>query len=238
MIPVAVTLKQSPLRIHLPVSYGGSSSPLQFQFQFMKAKNKRGVCICRAELLHEAPFSIAIGASILNTLLFTPSHPVDVDAEDASTDARLAVMSIISFIPFFNWLSWVFALMDTGHPRYAVYALVYLAPYLRTNLSLSPDDSWLPISSIFLCVLHIQLEASITSGDLESFNFFNEIGKRLGFINLKKDIRPNSLRKKHQQETKPNHMNLPSSDEKRKWKVPIKPSEDVEHVNEDDATKH
>ncbi|KAL5650237.1 hypothetical protein ACJX0J_041046, partial [Zea mays] len=67
--------------------------------------------------------------------------------------------------------SWIFAWLDSGRRRYLVYAAVYLAPYLRTNLSLSPDESWLPVASIFICILHIQLEASIRSGDIESFKF-------------------------------------------------------------------
>jgi len=31
----------------------------------------------------------------------------------------------------FCWQSWVFAWLDTGKRRYAIYSLVYLAPYLR-----------------------------------------------------------------------------------------------------------
>jgi hypothetical protein len=74
-----------------------------------------------------------------------------------STDMRLAAMGIISFIPYFNWLSWVFAWLDTGKSRYAVYALVYLVPYLSSNLSISPEESWLPITSIVLGIIHVQV---------------------------------------------------------------------------------
>ncbi|XP_028555313.1 uncharacterized protein LOC110103366 isoform X3 [Dendrobium catenatum] len=86
-------------------------------------------------------------------------------------------MGIIGFIPYFNWLSWVFAWLDTSRPRYLVYSIVYLAPYLRTNLSLSLDESWLPITGILVCIIHIQLEASIRNGDLEGFAFFNKASK-------------------------------------------------------------
>ncbi|KAL9239758.1 hypothetical protein vseg_014050 [Gypsophila vaccaria] len=254
MMPMAVSLNLNlnmcAPGVHIRSSHSRTTTPFEIQSPAsvkVKSRRRGSICICRAELLPDAPVSIAIGASIFSTLLFTspssssPRIDADIDTDtDSSTDARFAVMSIISFIPFFNWLSWVFALMDTGNPRYAVYSLVYLAPYLRTNLSLSPDDSWLPIASIPLCILHIQLEASITSGDLVSFNFFNEIGKRFGFINLKKDLQPNSLIKMHQQEVKPNKMKPPSSqhhssDDTRKWRVP---TEDVEHANEDDGTTH
>eukprot|EP00252_Welwitschia_mirabilis_P000219 TRINITY_DN10206_c0_g1_i1.p1 TRINITY_DN10206_c0_g1~~TRINITY_DN10206_c0_g1_i1.p1 ORF type:complete len:218 (-),score=37.74 TRINITY_DN10206_c0_g1_i1:335-892(-) len=87
-------------------------------------------------------------------------------------DMRFAAMGIISFIPFFNWLSWVFAWLDTGRQRYLVYALVYLAPYINSELSLSPEDSWLPIASILACILHIQLEISIKNGELQDFQLF------------------------------------------------------------------
>ncbi|KAJ0914001.1 hypothetical protein HanPSC8_Chr06g0233681 [Helianthus annuus] len=116
---------------------------------------------CKAALAHDAPFVVAMGACVLNSLVFPlPMSPNDDEESNSvidSADARFAVMGIISFIPYFNWMSWVFAWMDTGDKRYVVYAIVYLAPYLRSNLSLSPDESWLPIASIILCILHIQV---------------------------------------------------------------------------------
>ncbi|KAK3150828.1 hypothetical protein QOZ80_3AG0238330 [Eleusine coracana subsp. coracana] len=84
---------------------------------------------------------------------------------------RIGVMEIISFLPYFNWLSWIVAWWDSGKRRYLVYAAVYLSPYLRTNLSLSPEESWLPIASIFICILHIQLEGAIRNYDNEIFQF-------------------------------------------------------------------
>ncbi|KAG6788163.1 hypothetical protein POTOM_004218 [Populus tomentosa] len=108
----------------------------------------------------------------------------------ATTDTRFAVMGVISFIPYFNWLSWVFAWLDTGKRRYAIYSLVYLAPYLRSNMSLSPEESWLPIASIIFGIVHVQvqylsnlfgyllLEASIKNGDVRGFQSFSEAAKR------------------------------------------------------------
>ncbi|CAA7028372.1 unnamed protein product [Microthlaspi erraticum] len=130
--------------------------------------------ICRAEFSQEAPLATAIGACILSSFVF----PVDKKEEEkeeeeensaiVSTDMRLAAMGIISFIPYFNWLSWVFAWLDSGKSRYAAYALVYLLPYFSSNLSISPEDSWLPITSILLGILHVQIEASIANGDVQT----------------------------------------------------------------------
>nr|DAD36175.1 TPA_asm: hypothetical protein HUJ06_006815 [Nelumbo nucifera] len=125
---------------------------------------------CRAEFSQDAPFAIAIGACILNSLAFPIANGPDDDSSSAidSTDARFAVMGIISFIPYFNWLSWVFAWMDTGSRRYVVYSLVYLAPYLRTNLSLSPEESWLPIAGIIFCIIHVQVSCFISGQESPS----------------------------------------------------------------------
>lgn len=145
---------------------------------------------CRALFSDDAPFAAAIGACMFTSLLFpVPASTDDDDADSAvtTTDARLAVMGILSFIPYFNWLSWVFAWLDTGKSRYAVYSLVYLAPYLRTNLSLSPEESWLPIASILFCIVHIQLEASIRNGDIQGFQLFRNVADQLSSNNRKKD---------------------------------------------------
>ncbi|XP_023634167.1 uncharacterized protein LOC17880588 [Capsella rubella] len=134
--------------------------------------------ICKAELSQDAPLVTAIGACILSSFVFPVAKRVNDEEEEdensaiVSTDMRLAAMGIISFIPYFNWLSWVFAWLDTGKSRYAVYALVYLLPYLSSNLSISPEDSWLPITSIVLGIIHVQLEASIANGDIETLRFF------------------------------------------------------------------
>ncbi|KAK4801813.1 hypothetical protein SAY86_000016 [Trapa natans] len=186
--------------------------------------------ICRAELSHDAPFAVAIGASILSSLILPIPASSEEDGESAmdTTDTRFAVMGIISFIPYFNWLSWVFAWLDTGKRRYAVYALVYFAPYIRSNLSLSPEESWLPIISIALCVFHVQLEASLRNGDLQGFQLFNE---------------PTRKRESHSEghggssEEERKRVNLPSADERsrnkiRQWGVPRKPFQDQESLRE------
>lgn len=158
---------------------------------------------CKAELVNDAPIAVAIGACVLNSLVFPLSPSQDEDESDSvidSDDTRFAVMGIISFIPYFNWVSWVFAWLDTGKNRYAVYAIVYLAPYLRSNLSLSPEDSWLPIASILLCILHIQLEVSIKNGDIQGMQFFSQIRKQLS-----------SKSSTFEEETMDDHENLPSA---------------------------
>lgn len=201
-----------------------------------RRRRRIGNGACRAELSNDAPIAAAIGACMLSSLVL-PVAAGSEDEEDgtavgSSTDTRFAVMGIVSFIPYFNWLSWVFAWLDTGKRRYAVYALVYLAPYLRSNLSLSPEESWLPIASILFCIVHVQLEASIRNGDIEGFQLFNEAAKLFSSISGKKDD--------HQgfSESQRKNMNLPSSDtqarnEIRQWDVPRRPSRDEEHMTGD-----
>nr|XP_034894979.1 uncharacterized protein LOC118033946 [Populus alba] len=129
---------------------------------------------------------------MLSSLLLPNTVTKDEEAESysgiATTDTRFAVMGVISFIPYFNWLSWVFAWLDTGKRRYAIYSLVYLAPYLRSNMSLSPEESWLPIASIIFGIVHVQLEASIKNGDVHGFQSFSEAAKFLPSLTKKKDV--------------------------------------------------
>lgn len=159
--------------------------------------------ICRAELVQDAPFAAAIGACIVTSLVSTisPSDPDDNEGGGGSgggaldsTDTRFALMGIISFIPYFNWMSWVFAWLDSGKQRYLVYAVVYLAPYLRTNLSLSPEESWLPIASILLCIIHVQLEASIRNGDIDGIQFFGRALKSFYPFSGPEDVEQESHR--------------------------------------------
>ncbi|XP_072955461.1 uncharacterized protein [Typha angustifolia] len=197
-----------------------------------RRRTRRGAC--KAELAQDAPFAAAIGACVLSSLIFpvTPDREGDEDAGGAmdSTDTRLAVMGIIGFIPYFNWMSWVFAWLDSGNQRYLVYSIVYLAPYLRTNLSLSPEESWLPIASILVCIIHIQLETSIKNGDLNGIQIL-EVARKLIF---------RMVRKKETQSTmgsSERHMELPSAHELRekfrKREVIRKPLNDLPHLNED-----
>ncbi|OAY56280.1 uncharacterized protein LOC110609475 [Manihot esculenta] len=205
----------------------------------IKRKAFKNNGICRAEFSRDAPFAVAIGASILSSLLLPNTAQMDEDRESAidSTDARLTVMGIISFIPYFNWLSWVFAWLDTGNRRYAVYALVYMAPYLRSNMSLSPEESWLPVASIVLGIIHVQLEASIKNGDIEGFQLFNRASVFLSSMMKKKDINL----EEHEElfdENRQESRNLPSAEEQlrdeiQEWRVPKKPSEHHERLNDD-----
>ncbi|XP_074580159.1 uncharacterized protein LOC141836547 [Curcuma longa] len=196
--------------------------------------------VCRAELLHDAPFAVAIGACVLNSLIFPVPAGESEDEEGGggidSTDTRFAVMGIISFIPYFNWLSWVFAWMDSGRQRYLVYSIVYLAPYLRSNLSLSPEESWLPIASIFVCILHIQLEVSIRNGDVQSIKFFDEALKPFSQTITKRDVES----KRHQHHPKKDdskHMKLPSSqglrEKLKEWDNSRKEDEELEDERKD-----
>ncbi|XP_042510510.1 uncharacterized protein LOC122085949 [Macadamia integrifolia] len=171
---------------------------------------------CRAEFSEDAPFAVAIGACVLNSLIF-PVSGVPQDDENSAidaTDARFAVMGIISFIPYFNWLSWVFAWLDTGRRRYVIYSIVYLAPYLRTNLSLSPEESWLPIASIVFCIIHIQLEASISNGDLQGFQQFGAALKSLSSMTRQKDVSFEDHQGSPEKGREKEKMNPPSAGEK------------------------
>ncbi|KAH7840604.1 hypothetical protein Vadar_019137 [Vaccinium darrowii] len=216
----------------------------QHSYHHKKNPNQRRLRngTCKAELSQDAPIAVAIGACILNSLLFPITKgPDDEEGESLidSTDTRFAVMGIISFIPYFNWLSWVFAWLDTGKRRYAVYALVYLAPYLSSNLSLSPEESWLPIASIVFCIIHIQLEVSIKNGDLEGFQFFSEAAKTLSSVARKTETHSDGHEKVSDEVTPKDYMNLPSAEEEsrneiRGWGVRQKPLQDPEHLNKEE----
>ncbi|KAL7111099.1 hypothetical protein ACP275_05G066600 [Erythranthe tilingii] len=234
MIPLILTSSPSSSSLSLKPCYLPSLRPIRTRYNQLKKLKQRKLRDgkCRAEFSADAPVAVAIGACILNSLIFpmTPS-PEDMEAESLidSADARFAVMGIISFIPYFNWMSWVFAWMDTGRRRYAVYAIVYLAPYLRTNLSISPEESWLPVASILLCIAHIQIEASIKNGDIQGFQVFSS------FANLLSLKKKNTRVSKESEERK-DYENLPSGrehyrNEIRDWAAP---EQDGEILNEDE----
>ncbi|KAI6701946.1 hypothetical protein NL676_011082 [Syzygium grande] len=234
---IASLTRLPPLRVKATATPFLSSLPIKGGSR--RRRRRIGDGSCRAELSPDAPLAAAIGACVLSSLVLPASagsgggdDEEDDGAAAGSADARFAVMGIVSFIPYFNWLGWVFAWLDTGKRRYAVYALVYLAPYLRSNLSLSPEESWLPIASILFCIVHVQLEASIRNGDIEGFQLFDEAAKLFSSMSGKKDD--------HQgfSESRRKHMNLPSSDtqagnEIRQWDVPRRSSQDQELKNGD-----
>jgi hypothetical protein len=137
---------------------------------------------CRAGLEDDAPFAIAITAALMSTLVL----PVNVERDESkkgssalgADDVRYAAMGVISFIPLFNWLTWVFAWLDTSKQRYLVYAIVYLAPYLRTGLSISPEDSWLPLASVLACIIHVQLDISVNNEGGQGLNISKVLFER------------------------------------------------------------
>ncbi|KFK32981.1 hypothetical protein AALP_AA6G314100 [Arabis alpina] len=179
------------------LSSSSSSFPLAYQPLLRNNNRNKLLCrkservICRVEFLQDAPLATAIGGCILSSFVFPVAKRVDDEEEEensaiVSTDMRLAAMGIISFIPYFNWLSWIFAWLDTGKSRYAVYALVYLLPYLSSNLSISPEESWLPITSIVLGIIHVQLEASIANGDIQTLGLFSNTSEDQDFSSNKR----------------------------------------------------
>lgn len=211
--------------------------------QLMKKKMGKKLRSCRAEFANDAPFAAAIGACMLTSLLLPVTDgdgTEDSDNNDSAfglSDARFSVMGIISFIPYFNWLSWVFAWLDTGKKRYVVYSLVYLAPYIRSNMSLSLEESWLPIASIVLGIVHIQLEASIKNGDIQGFNIFSNAVNQFSSMTSQQD-HSKGHKGISEEGRKAENVNLPPAEEESRneiprWEVPKKPSGDQEHSNED-----
>ncbi|KAL0542375.1 hypothetical protein IC582_022480 [Cucumis melo] len=230
------------LRLFKPSStFSPSLSNLKPLNPFLKPPSNQtrfGNGICRAELGNDAPFAIAIGACFLTSLVVPAADRASDDESDAvidSTDTRLAVMGIISFIPYFNWLSWVFAWLDSGRRLYAVYAIVYLAPYLRSNLSLSPEESWLPIVSILLCIIHIQLEASITNGDIQPLQIFGKASKQISSTKKGRDQFKGSQGSYKESEKKEDRK-LPSAEERFRDKISrLGDSKETDHeqINEE-----
>eukprot|EP01018_Ginkgo_biloba_P019679 Gb_31486 [translate_table: standard] len=159
-----VQTQQSKLKERLcRYSHGPSVVYLQ-RLRSTKGPNKDQprfkIVQCRSEMSHDAPIAIAIGTCVLNSIVFPVRDNKNGEEGQSLEDVRYAAMGIISFIPFFNWLiltydfiriklvasrdasgrmslmldSWVFAWLDTGRQRYLVYAIVYLAPYVRQVL--------------------------------------------------------------------------------------------------------
>lgn len=107
----------------------------------MIAQRRRRSGVCRAELLHDAPFAVAIGACVFNSLVFPVPASESEDEEGGggidSTDTRFAVMGIISFIPYFNWLV---KLLDIVLGSLVMPDMILLNFYF--SFSLSSSQSW------------------------------------------------------------------------------------------------
>ncbi|KAK7253117.1 hypothetical protein RIF29_37556 [Crotalaria pallida] len=239
---------------------------LKLRYHNNNNNNRQSFC-CKAVFSDDAPFAAAIAACMLTSLVFpipSPNHHDDDDITDSTTDTRLAVMGILSFVPYFNWLSWVFAWLDTGNRRYALYSLVYLLPYLRTNLSLSPEESWLPIASILFCIVHIQqsglakslrptvlksyivlvsikrftwqLEASIRNGDIQGFQLFRSQQSSRKKANL------NQRQEMFDEGSKKDNKNLPSAQELSRdigdWEDSQRPLRQRLDDDDEDRNKH
>nr|VDD61763.1 unnamed protein product [Brassica oleracea] len=166
----------------LPLAY----YPLQNPNNKLSSEAKAKRLICRADISQDAPLASAIGACILSSFVFPVAKRVEDEENSAivSTETNYCALVV-------DEQSWVFAWLDTRKTRYAVYAFVYLLPYLSSNLSISPEESWLPITSIVLGIIHVQLEASIANGDVQTLvkdtsqNFSSK--KKLHFDSKEKD---------------------------------------------------
>ncbi|KAH7291898.1 hypothetical protein KP509_29G041100 [Ceratopteris richardii] len=128
---------------------------------------------CRSELFHDAPFVIAIGACVFNSLLLQEKDEEQpTGAPLGEDDVRNGAVTIISFIPLFNWLGWIFLWMDTNDQRYLFYAFAYLAPYARTGFSFASNENWLVLLGYLTCIMHTQLEIQSQTGVKEHVNDF------------------------------------------------------------------
>lgn len=94
-------------------------------FCTLQALNHKGTTgICRAGLEDDAPFAVAIAASVLSTLVLPFEGETEEEANKGVSplggdDVRYAAMGIISFIPLFNWLvSYLSALSLFGREVY------------------------------------------------------------------------------------------------------------------------
>ncbi|KAF8379774.1 hypothetical protein HHK36_029223 [Tetracentron sinense] len=185
------------LSIKLPLLHPPLSNLRAFDLKRKPYQRRIRGLKCRADFSQDAPFAFAIGACILNSLVFPISDSPDDDSGSAidSTDAR-------------------------------------------TNLSLSPEESWLPIASIVFCIIHIQLEASIRNGDLKGFQLFNEALKYISPLTKKKNTHfqdHQGISKKGREKELMSAQEL--RDEIRGWEIPERTVDDPERLNEDGDAK-
>lgn len=118
------------------------------------------------------------------------------------------------------------------------YSDTWLPVIYRSNLSLSPEESWLPLTSIIFCIIHIQLEASIRNGDLQGFQLFSKTSEHLSSMTKKRESKLKEHQGMSEEGRKRKRINLPSAEEQSideisKWGVPKMPSQDAEPLNED-----
>ena len=59
--------------------------------------------------------------------------------------------------------------LSSIHRHHYVILTIILHLVIRSNLSLSPDESWLPIVSILICIAHIQVSSLVSSLSFELF---------------------------------------------------------------------
>ncbi|QHO11171.1 hypothetical protein HN51_068997 [Arachis hypogaea] len=115
----------------------------------------------------------------------------------------------------------------------------------KSNLSISPEDSLLPIASILFCIVHIQLEASIRNGDIQGFQLFRNVtdqfSSKKGHLNHHQEISKQGMAK--------DNKNLPSTQDHLRdigdWKDTQRPlqshqplSEDLNDDEEEERSKH
>ncbi|KAK4270857.1 hypothetical protein QN277_019625 [Acacia crassicarpa] len=81
------------------------SSVAYFLFKLQNKFKLEKHTTCRAHLVGDGPFVVAIGACMLTSLVFPITngrHEEDGNSTIDGTDTRFAVIGIVSFIPYFN----------------------------------------------------------------------------------------------------------------------------------------
>ncbi|WCJ26617.1 hypothetical protein M5689_008422 [Euphorbia peplus] len=101
-------------------------------------------------------------------------------------------------------------------------------------MSLSPEESWLPIASIVLGIIRVQIERSIKNGDLEGLQLFGEAANSVSAMIKRKEQSKDQQGSSDGQE----HGSLPSAKDQLRneigqWEVPRKPRKHPEHSNGD-----
>lgn len=59
--------------------------------------------------------------------------------------------------------------LNNIHSHHFIFLTIIFYSLIRSNLSLSPEESWLPIASILLCIIHIQVSWEISCLLIELF---------------------------------------------------------------------